>query len=261
MMLQRELLPMSIQAQLTNNKLLADAAGHGVVGLEGVQFTDDRGDSLDSADQVRECAARMMHPKAVSVLQSLPEDVKWTTVELPYDLSIGLDTLTPHPNTPDGDAAYAALPTSLSGKPLLRNRLYADFIVDKLPPESWHRFRIRFANNRGWSEWSQPSSPCCVYADWPNVITTGPEYVADSPFAIYLSWPEPDGNGSAVTGYRLQRKRLRFKPMDPEPHPDDSDSEPEQGGNWEEDWQSIPDLPATECRYLGRANVVTDFRR
>jgi hypothetical protein len=154
--------------------------------------------ALDQAFEVREIAARMMHPRAVSVLQKLPAVLSWATVDIGEALSVGRGLVGPHPCTPEGDAAFSALPTTPAGGALLRARPYGDFVVTGLQPETWHRFRVRYGNSRGWGPWTKPSSPACVYPDWPNVVDVPPDMVADSPFSIYLAWNEPDGNGSQV---------------------------------------------------------------
>lgn len=66
--------------------------------------------------------------------------------------------------------------------------------------------------------------------------------------------------GSFVTGYKLQRKRFRYKPQDVEPHPDDSDSAPEDG-NYNEDWQDVAEIPSQLAREFGKLDVVQDFKR
>jgi hypothetical protein len=48
--------------------------------------------------------------------------------------------------------------------------------------------------------------------------------------------------------------------MDPEPHPDDSDSAAEDGTFNDEPWETLPDLPAPVTRLLGRPEVVASFK-
>ena len=155
--------------------------------------------AIDEAFEIRESAARMMNPRSVSVLRHLPAILRWVTVDIGEDMSVGRGLLDPLPSTPDGDQDFAALPTDAVGQSLLRNRPYGDFIVTGLRPETWHRFRVRYGNSRGWGPWTRPSSPACVFPDWPNIIDVPPDMSADSPFSIYLTWKEPDGNGSEVS--------------------------------------------------------------
>lgn len=55
-------------------------------------------------------------------------------------------------------------------------------------------------------------------------------------------------------------KRFRFKPKDPEPHPDDSDSAPEDGV-YDEPWRDVCEISGALARELGRPEVLTRYKR
>lgn len=141
----------------------------------------------DDPDVEVECAARRMHPDAVSVLRRMKhKDAGWNAVPLSDAVQLGTE-IKPRP-TPD---EYITLPVASNGDKLLPNRPYITVIIDKLTAESFHRFRLRFSNARGFSKWSKASFPCEVFADWPDVIDKAPSAVARSPFTLFLHWKEP----------------------------------------------------------------------
>lgn len=73
-----------------------------------------------------------------------------------------------------------------------------------------------------------------------------------------------------MLAYKLQHKRFRFRINDVEPHPDDSDSPPEDG-DYDPDWEELPEvhsmLHRAGCRpplarlfvILDAVNVITIF--
>ncbi len=95
----------------------------------------------------RECAARMMHPDAVSVLKHATNDNGWVSVNIATAVARGKGTV-PRPKL---DAVFNALPSAPNGDRLNRDRQYIDIVIPALPPETFHRFRLRYANSRGTS--------------------------------------------------------------------------------------------------------------
>lgn len=145
------------------------------------------GEVTETAEDLEGMALRM-HPDSVTVLQRLKREDGWSPVLLSPSVELGQNKI-PKPTNP---AEIQALPVGPDGGTLLSNRPYVDIVVDNLKPESFHRFRIRFSNSRGFSKWSKPSVPCEVYADWPDSIEKPPVAVARSPFSLFLTWLEPE---------------------------------------------------------------------
>lgn len=131
--------------------------------------------------------ARRMHPHAVSVLKHLQLEDGWQVVPLEEGAALNRG-LHPAPT----DAEFAKLPKGASGQALTRGRPYADVIIGDLEPGTFHRFRVRYANNRNFSKWSDVTEPCEVFADWPDVIEKPPVVISRSPFGLYLNWLEPE---------------------------------------------------------------------
>jgi hypothetical protein len=225
-------------------------------GSEVTKTDQDLANEGIKPDEIREAMARMMNPKAVSVLAQL-KPTPWRTVDMPMDVAMGRALHA----APQDDAEFARLPASASGVRLVRRRVYSEFIVPDLRPSTWYVFRIRFGNQRMWSGWSKSSEPCCVYPDWPDVIRRGPKLRAESPFSLYVLWRQPYGNGSVVSEYKLEHRRLRFRPMDPEPHPDDSDSPPEDGAPWDDEWRAEQTIDARFAQFLGTKAEQLSFQR
>ncbi len=63
-----------------------------------------------------------------------------------------------------------------------------------------------------------------------------------------------------MLAYKIQRRRIRFRPDEPEPHPDDSDSAPEDG-NYDEPWSDIAEVSGPMVRYFGKHDVLQHYRK
>jgi hypothetical protein len=194
-LLHRQEVPQNWRAELPNRELDAPSPG----GDEPLKV-----DEVTKTAEDLEGMALRMHPDSVTVLQRLKRDDGWFPVSLSASVELGQDKK-PKPCS-SRTVDVQSLPVGPDGSTLLLNRPFVDIVVDGLKPETFHRFRIRFCNSRGFSKWSKPSVPCEVYADWPDPIEKPPVAVARSPYSLFVTWVEPEVGTRIVTGIKSCRR-------------------------------------------------------
>jgi hypothetical protein len=87
---------------------------------------------------------------------------------------------------------------------------FTTFTFENLYPGTAYQFRLRYRNHKGWTEFSEPSSP---YRTLPGPPSTPrpPCSSAILPHAAHLSWRAPAANGAAIERYVLEGRGVGEK--------------------------------------------------